>query len=337
MKRRQVLAVAALVVGLPQAVAQSDWRRVAVPVYGPQDLVRGVIVHAHLPRAQAFAAAAAALVEALRSGCGAPARERWREAMLAWSGLNAVAIGPLLQRRSVRRIDFQPARPALIEQAIVRAPQNEADMERIGSAAKGFGALEALLWRPTADAAACAYALQVALDIQREADALAAGFAALREADDEALTALFPEVLNQWIGGLEQLRLQGIERPLIEARHRGRAVAFPRGLSGSDAAERAARWSSLRALAVFEGGTVPAPGAGLVPWETFLRGRGLNPLADRLRRSALQADAALRAAGAATPPLRTASRRLAELKTLAEAELAPAVDVRVGFSDADGD
>lgn len=337
MKRRQVLAVAALAAGLPRAFAQSDWRRVAVPVYGPQDLVRGVIVQAHLPRAQAFAAAAAALVGGLRSGCSAPARERWREAMLAWSALNAVAIGPLLQRRSVRRIDFLPARPALIEQAIVRAPQNEADMERIGSAAKGFAALEALLWRPAADAAACAYALQLALDIQREADTLAAGFAALRDADDEELAALFPEVLNQWIGGLEQLRLQGIERPLIEARHRGRAVAFPRGLSGSDAAERAARWSTLRALALFDGTAAPAPGAGLVPWETFLRGRGLNPLADTLRRSALQADAALRSAGEAPARLLEASRRLAGLKSLAEAELAPAVDVRVGFSDADGD
>lgn len=337
MKRRQVLAAAALTVAWPPVFAQSDWRRRAVPVYGTQDVVRGAIVHAFLPRARAFAAAAAALTAALRDGCAAPAHERWREAMLAWSVLSAVAIGPLLQRRSARRIDFLPARPALIEQAIGRAPQNEADMERIGSAAKGFGALEVLLWRPATDAAACAYARQVALDIQREADALAAGFAALHDADDDALAALFPELLNQWIGGLEQLRLQGIERPLIEARHRGRAAAFPRGLSGSDTAERAARWSMLNTLAVFDGSAAPPPGAGLVPWETFLRGRGLNPLADKLRRSALQADAALRSAGNSPSTLRTASRRLAGLKALAEAELAPAVDVRVGFSDADGD
>jgi hypothetical protein len=320
-----------------RALAQSDWRRVAVPVYTPAQFAREALEQGHVPRARAFAAAAAALAAALKAGCGAPAREAWRAAMLAWSGLNAVAIGPLLKRRSARRIDFQPARPALLDNAIARAPQGEADMERIGSAAKGFAALEAILWRPRPDPAACAFALQAALDIRREADALAAEFDALLQVDDEALAVLFGEILNQWIGGLEQLRLQGIRRPLLEARQRGRAPAFPRAASGSAAAERATRWQALRTLAVFDGAAAPPPGEGLVPFETFLRGRGLNPLADRLRQAALRVGAPLREGGRSNAALNDAARRLAELKTLAEAELAPALDVRVGFSDADGD
>lgn len=334
MKRRSFATL--VLAAAPRAFAQSDWRRVAVPVYPPAEAVRGVLRGAAVPRAQTFAQAAAALAATLRAGCGPAARDDWRRALLAWSELNAVAFGPLLQRRSVRRIDFQPLRPALLARAIEAAPQDEAAMERIGSAAKGFAALEALLWAPRSDPAACAYALQAALDLQREADALATEFDALAMADDETLAALFGELLNQWIGGVEQLRLQAIERPLHESRQRGPA-AFPRQRSGSDAAERAARWRALRSFAVFGGGAAPVPGAALAPWETVLRGQGLNPLADRLRRAALRVDAPLQDGARSPAALRDAARQLAALKTLAEAELAPALDVRVGFSDADGD
>lgn len=336
MRRREAAAAVLLLAGAPRASAQSDWRRVAVPVYAPAAVVRGLLHDATVPRARAFAQAAGALVTTLRASCGPAARAAWREALVAWSELNAIAFGPLLQRRSARRIDFQPVRPALLARAVKSAPQDEAAMERIGSAAKGFAALEALLWSPRPAPADCAYALQAALDLQREADALARDFAALEQADDTTLAGLFGELLNQWIGGLEQLRLQAIERPLRESVTRG-AQAFARHRSGSDAAERAARWRALRGLALFAGAAAPPPGAGLAPWETVLRGQGLNPLADRLRQAALRVDAALRDGGRSPAALRQAARQLAALKALAEAELAPALDVRVGFSDADGD
>jgi uncharacterized protein len=338
MRRRALVFVAA---ALPLAArAQTDWRRVAVPAYAPPAFVDGALAFWYVPRADAFAAAASRLGAALRDGCGPAAQTAWREAMLAWVRLSAVAIGPLIERRSARRIDFQPTRPASIEKAIVERPDGEAAFERVGSAAKGFAALEWLLWDRAAPKTpeACAYALQLGLDIGREAEALRAAFVALRdrERDDATVVALMSEAVNQWIGGLEQLRLQGIERPLQEARSRGRAApAYPRAVSGTSAAEREARWAALRALAAFDGPAAPAAGEGLVPLETYLRGKGLNPLADRLRGTVARSGRGL--ASTAPAALQAAARELAGLKRLVEGEVAPALDVRVGFSDADGD
>ncbi|MFT3954516.1 MAG: imelysin family protein [Piscinibacter sp.] len=342
MKRRTLLqraAAALLPLALPAAArAQSNWRDVAVPSYLPPDFVAGALKFWFVPRAEEFAGRADALVAALAAGCGPAAQAAWREALLAWVRLSAVAAGPLLERRSVRRIDFQPTRPEAIERAVAAQPAGEAALERVGSAAKGFAALEWLLWSPKLTPEHCRYAGELAQDIAREAAALKAAFIAQRdlERDDEAVVAAMSEILNQWIGGIEQLRLQGIERPLHEARSRVRAKPpFPRALSGSSGAERSARAQALRALAVFDAKLAPAGGAGLVPLETYLRGKGLNPLADRLRAAAAQAGNGL--GSDAVPALQAAARRLAGLKHLAESEVAPALDVRVGFSDADGD
>lgn len=339
MIRRRTFAVAAAV--LPFGVhPQTNWRQVAVPAYTPAAFVDGALRFWFVPRADEFAAVASRLAAALRDGCGPAAQTAWREALLAWVRLSAVSIGPLIERRSARRIDFQPTRPASIEKAIAERPEGEAAFERIGSAAKGYAALEWLLWDRAAPKTieACAYALQLGLDIGREADALRTAFVALRdrERDDATVVALMGEAVNQWIGGLEQLRLQGIERPLHDARSRGRALpAFPRAASGMSAAERDARWAALRTLAVFDAPAAPVAGEGLVPLETYLRGKGLNPLADRLRDTAARSGRGL--ASAASPALQATARELAGLKRLVEGEVAPALDVRVGFSDADGD
>jgi predicted lipoprotein len=321
MRRRALVLVAG---ALPLAAhAQTNWRQVAVPAYAPPAFVDGALKFWYVPRAEEFAAAATRLAAALRNGCGDAPRTAWRETLLAWVRLSAVAVGPLIERRSARRIDFQPARPASIGKAIAERPEGAAAFERIGSAAKGFAALEWLLWDRAAP---------------RSAEALRSAFVALRdrERDDAAVVALMSDAVNQWVGGLEQLRLQGIERPLHEARSRGRsAPVFPRSASGAAAAEREARWSALRTLARFDAAAAPAAGAGLVPLETYLRGKGLNPLADRLRSAVTEAGSEL--GSNAAESLQAASRRLAALKTLAESEVAPALDVRVGFSDADGD
>lgn len=330
MKRRTALLALGLAALPPALQAQSQWRRVAVPFYAPHEVVEAALRFWFLPRAEDFARRAAALAARLREGCGAPAQQAWRDALLAWVALAAVSIGPLIERRSARRIDFQPARREAIERAVAQAPRGEAALERIGSPAKGFAALERLLWPAAADAAHCAYALELAEDVAREADALQQAFAArLREEpDDERAAAQFAELLNQWIGGLEQLRLQGIER----RRHAARE-GLAREVSGTADAERRTRWQALRTLAVFDGRVAPDPGAGLVPIETLLRGRGLNPLADRLHAAAEPVGAALARPGG----LPTAAQRLARLHALAEADIAPALDVRLGFSDADGD
>ena len=359
-RRRGLCAVLALLgSGAPWsgARAQADWRRNAVPVVTLQAWADGLWRHHALPRALAFEAAAQALQNRLQARADAgvdaaaaagaaaadPARQAWRQALRAWAALGAVALGPLAARRSARRIDFAPTRPALVLRALQRVAAGGAvPADEIGGPAKGLGALEWLLWSPEAPQtpAARRYAVFAAADITAEAQALVQAFEqGLPPAPDDGAAAA-AEALNQWIGGLEALRLAGFEKLLAELRQRGPA-ALSRALSGAAALERQARWHSLQALAVFAPGAVP--GVGLVPLETLLRGRGLNPLADRLVQAGAAAGAAVDAAGAdASGPagaaaLQRAARALATLKHLAEADLAPALDVAVGFSDADGD
>jgi uncharacterized protein len=343
--RRTLISGIAVCAATTRAWAQADWRQVAVPFYGPQDFVKGFILGHALPRTRAWQASCATLVRVLAGAGGVgEARLAWKAAALDWAALAAVATGPLVSRRSARRVDFQPVRSALVLRAIDAAPAGAEAMDRVGSAAKGLGALEWLLWAPAAPRhdAAKAFAVEAARDMQREADAVAAAFAALAEGemDDELVVAAFAEILNQWIGGVEQLRMQRLVRPVEEARTRGaRSPLLLRSWSGIDAEERAVRWQALQAAAVFTGNVAPLRGQGqLVPIETHLRGRGLNPLADRLRAVVASVDRALRAAATDRPaPMLLAAQNLSKAKHLAEADVAPALEVRVGFSDADGD
>jgi uncharacterized protein len=129
-----------------------------------------------------------------------------------------------------------------------------------------------------------------------------------------------------------------MRKPLEVAQTRGAGADFPRRLSGQTAATWAARWHTLRDAALLGERPVPAPGEAMVPFETLLRGRGLNPLADRLVAAATKADRAMQ--GLKPDNVRrvkAAAAALGELATLAQDQLAPALDVRMGFSDADGD
>jgi predicted lipoprotein len=318
---------------LPSAAwAQADWQRVAVPYVTAGAYLHSLYARWYAPRARELDAAARALVEAQRARCAggelAKVRAAWIAAMTAWEKLNAVAVGPLVERRSARRIDFTPTRPASIELAIAQA---QADMALVGAPAKGLPALEWLLWKslPAPGSAACDYAVRVAADIADEASALAAAFAAPRKWNDEAQAAAFAEVLNQFVAGIEVLRWAQIERPLKEGRGQ-----FPRAASASSAAAWAARWHALRSLSIFEAGAADAP----VSLEAYLRGRGLNPLADRLRTAVQRSGLALQRASPSRPSaLGGASRELTTLKRRVEAEVARALEVSIGFSDADGD
>lgn len=333
------------------AHAQSNWEEVAVPVYTPVHLMQGLHRHWTMPQSELLAKEARLLTQSIDAHCKAsgsapdgglePVRQQWRTTVTAWERLSAVGIGPLLDRRSARQIDFTPTRPALIERAIKAAPRNVDAMERIGTPAKGFPALEWLLWtKPVVpDSPACSYAVEVARDVEGESEALRTAFQALAERpaaewDDEAAVAGMDEFVNQWVGGMERLRWAGMEKPV-------RASApqdFPRAASGTTAASWAAQWDALRALTRFSAEFVPAPGRGLVPIETYLRGRASNPLADRLVRSVEATDANIRSAKPDSPQqVLAAAAAMGDLKRLAEAEVAPALDVRIGFSNADGD
>lgn len=345
---KRLLALAVALSGF-QAGAQVVPPNVAVPFYTPPAFVQGVHRNWYAPRANAFATEAAALPRAIENVCTnasgdalRDARAKWRSATSAWDQLAAVAVGPLLQRRSIRQIDFTPTRPELIERAIKAGPADAQAMERIGTPAKGLPALEWLLWtKPVAAGTpACRYAVLVAAEVEAEAQALAQAFGELAArdwaSDEEAAVAAMGEILNQWVGGIERLRWAGIEKPIRSAG--GKPPAFARAASGSSRQSWQSQWQGLRALGAATGNGIPEPGTGLVPLETYLRGRGLNPLANKLAAAVGQAGRQVNAAAPADGnSALAASRSLAGLKRLAEAQVAPALEVNIGFSDADGD
>ncbi|MBN9430508.1 MAG: imelysin family protein [Burkholderiales bacterium] len=335
----------------------------AVPFYSSADLAQGVYRYWHLPQAEAFAARAADLAQALADHCPraqpgerppAELQQRWRAAAQVWDRLTGVLVGPLVERRVLHQLDFTPTRPELIERAIRSAPADAQAMERIGTPAKGLPALEWLLWsRPERlgkgpDAPACRYAVQVAAELAREAVSLREGFAAAAPAGEtsedepdapaQAATAM-SELVNQFVGGIERLRWLNIEKPLRSAAP-GKPPAFPRMAAGATAQAWAAQWEALRTLAVAPAGVAaPQPGTGLITIEHFLRGWGRHELADKLRRSIPAVDQRMRGLAPASPRQRLldASRELSAFKRLIEAEVAPAMKINIGFSDADGD
>lgn len=287
------------------------------------------------PRAAAFARESEGLATAMTAYCSDPTpggiaieplRARWRDTLAAWETYGAVAIGPVLTLRAHRRLDFSPTRPRSILKAIAGHPDSLSDLERIGTPAKGLPALEWLLWEHTLTPAtpACRYAALLALELAREADALAAAGYPAGEAE-------LSELLNQWVGGLERLRWNGMEMPLRVARGSGRAQPdYPRGATAATA--WAAQWRTLRGLAVGESGE---EAYALLH---YLRLRGDPLLVARWRQAVAAADAVMRGLEQVDDTrVLAAARQLAELKRLAENEVAPALGISIGFTDSDGD
>lgn len=341
------------------ATSVPAWQREAVPFYDTVQTLQGIYTHWALPRAQAFDRSARALVPAVAALCAAPAadsqaalqsaRAAWQATANAWEQLASVSIGPVITRRSQRAIDFAPTRPALIEKAIATQPQGAKAFERVGTPAKGLPALEWLLWtHPTLPGTpACNYTHEVAQDLAREAAALQTDFTEASAVDwgaedeQEQSTQAISEFVNQWVGGIDRLGWAQMDKPVRSAQGT-RAPDYPRNASGTTLAAWAATWAGLRSVTVLaDGGAVPAPGAALVPLEIFLRGKGLNPLADQLRQATEKVDAAMaqvqKGGVQNKAAIQQTARNLAALKFIAESEVAPAMQVSIGFSDADGD
>ena len=353
MTPRQILCAAALALLAAAPVhAQEVDANMAIPFYNTAHAVQGLYGQWFSPQAKAAQASAQALSQALRAHCAAPAgsaaatlqtaRQAYVQSSRQWSSLSAVALGPLVERRSARLVDFRPMRPALLKKAIQSAPADLAAMERIGAPAKGYPALENLLWTQPVEpqTPACAYATLVAEEIGAEMGILSNGFAKLAaqdwSEDGDATTEAMAEFINQWVGGLERLRWADMEKPLRSAG--SKPPAWEHLASGSTVEVWRAHWQGLRTLAVSVDRKVPQPGVDIVPIESYLRGRGLNPLADRWLKAVNEADAGMRAlTEPSAKAVDAATKPLSRLKRLMEGEVAPALEVNIGFSDADGD
>lgn len=354
-RRRLVhLTLRAIVVLLLQAGsvhAQSGGAQ-AFPYYRGEDALHGLYAQHLPPLARDFEAQAQALTAAARQHCAGSAtpatlKDAWRRALLSWQTLSSPALGPVIERRSQRRIDFWPTRPALLTKALARVPQTLADMESVGTPAKGFPAMEHLLAAQPAPNH-CPYLVRLAEGIEAEAVALRAGFDLLAArdwgSDEDAARTTFAEWINQWLGGLERLRWIHVEQPVQKARTagHGQAPEFARLSAADNAAEWRAQWQALRTqarLTPAQRALPPQPGQGLVPIEALLMGKGQIALAQRWAQALDRADAVLAAlpAQAGEKDLMALSKTLKGVSSLFQTDVAAALDVPLGFSDADGD
>jgi hypothetical protein len=351
--RRQLLTATVAGAALHAAHAQTQTHGpTAFPFYSGEQALQGLYGQHLPPLARAFDAEAQALLAAARLHCNNPSarpvlREAWRQALLAWAALSTPALGPVVERRSQRQIDFWPARPALLEKALNRAPQSLADMDRIGTPAKGFPALEHLLAGPPTPAHG-PYLVLIAEGIAAEAAALRSRFdarAAQDWAQDEtAARSAFAEWINQWLGGLERLRWMQMEQPVQKARTASQRhkPAFARLASADNQAEWRAQWHALRTQARLtpeQAAQPPQPDRELIPIEALLMGKGHIALAQRWAQALDAADTAMNRlpAQARDTDLMALSKTLKGVTTLYQTEVAAALDVPLGFSDADGD
>ncbi|EGI77092.1 imelysin family protein [Hylemonella gracilis] len=356
----------AVSLGLAGLVSAQTAPRLAFPYYTAEQALTGLYARQLPPRAQAFDISAQALVQATQAHCQGRIDKdglhaQWQQTLLRWQALATPALGPLVQRRSQRQIDFWPVRPNLIDKALKGAPRDLADMARVGTPAKGFAGFEYLLaespatgLQGEANRGRCTYALLVAQGIAAEARALRADFEGLAQrdwqvdeesADAEAriaqTRAAFAEWVNQWLGGLERLRWLQMEQPLVKAQTSGKPPAFARQDWADNLVDWRAQWDSLRAQALLSDpqAVPPVPGQAFVPIEALLYGKGQVQLAARWRQALTAADAALGRLGStySSADLAGATRQLKELTVLYQQQVAAALDVPLGFSDADGD
>lgn len=337
MRTVEILSVFPFCRGMAASLCTGLWLSGLATAAGAGGLADALQHDWYQPRTEAFARDTAGLAEAAEAYCRASVsvdhgletvRAPWTAALSSWEQLSGVSVGPVLERRVARALDFTPTRPKLIERAIKSAPANLVDMERVGTPAKGLPALEWLFWvRPVQPSTpGCDYAQLVAREIAQEAGALAA----IRLASpDEA--ALRSELVNQWVAGAERLRWQGLEMPVRVAitTARGDAPDYPRHASGASAVAWAAQWNALRSMAVE---------AGESSLVAMLRSSGKPPLAADLERAVQEVDAVFTGLDGRDPKrVLAAAKALASLNKRVESDVAPALGVVIGFSDADGD
>lgn len=353
-RTRHLLLTLALATGT-SAIAQTQATPAAAfPYYTAEQALQGVYQHQLPPLAGAFEREATQLVVTTEAHCQkqtplATVSAQWQQTMVSWQALSSPEVGPVVARRSQREIDFWPTRDKLLQQAVNKAPQTLADMERVGTPAKGFPALEQLLRaakNKPLNAAACHYASLVAQGIAAEAKALNTELGTLANKDwsesPEDASAAFAEWINQWLGGLERLRWAHIEKPLQAHRTSGKPVELARQSRQANLADWRAQWRSLHAMARLKPEQYAQPpqgGQALVPIEALLIGKGQLALAQRWAQAVDRAntDITTLPPGASEAKLLAMTQDMKALTLMYQNEVAAALDVPLGFSSADGD
>lgn len=146
------------------------------------DITDGVVVPAY----EALARDMTQMERDAGALCGAPsaasldaARQSWRDARASWMHSEAVQFGPVMDRRSVRLVDWSPTDVDGIDEMLAEGPVPIGDIrEVIGSDLRGFGAVEYLLFgegaldRLSGSEARCSYLTGMTEVIRDEADGI---------------------------------------------------------------------------------------------------------------------------------------------------------------------
>jgi hypothetical protein len=356
-RRAAVFALGMALAGL--ATGQSPGPVVAAPYYSAEHAMQGLYTQHLPPLARDFQAQADRLVEATAQHCKGQMtlpdlRAQWQNTLVSWETLSTPAVGPLVTRRSQRQIDFWPTRPDLLRRSMEKTPATLADMDRVGTPAKGFPAFELLMnqWaasRQPATASACRYAELIAQGIAAEARELQNGLGewASKEWEDEpeVTTASLAEWVNQWLAGLERLRWAHIEKPITTHQTTGNAgkgkpVPYARLDRDTNLRDWRAQWQSLLTQGRLPpGAQPPAAGQALVPMEALLMGRGQLALAQKWGQALDQVTAGMEklTPRSSERELLAVTKSMKAVTVLFQNEVAAALDVPLGFSDADGD
>lgn len=153
-----------------------------------EDVLIGMTDGVVVPAYEALARDVVLMERDAHSLCNAPsattletARQSWRAARASWMQSEAVQFGPVMDRRSVRLVDWSPTDVDGIDEMLAEGPVPVGNIrEVVGSDLRGFGAVEYLLFgegaleRLTGSEARCPYLTGMTEVIQDETDGVLA-------------------------------------------------------------------------------------------------------------------------------------------------------------------
>ena len=140
-----------------------------------------------VPAYQSAAEDVAQLDQDVQTLCGAPseaslgaARQSWRDARASWMRTEAMWFGPVMDRRSVRLVDWSPTNVAGMDEMLAggRVLSTDEVREVLASNLRGFGAIEYLLFADNTPAgsnateALCVYLTALTEVARTETDAI---------------------------------------------------------------------------------------------------------------------------------------------------------------------
>ena len=348
MKRRTLLKSMPFgALGLMECAGAAPTLIAKSPDITASQMIQGLLQLHLVPSATALLQAAQGLAQSLAQSPNAKPwpehRPLWVDTMLAWERLAAVAVGPLLERRTARAIDFWPTRPAQIQRMLASASITDVtQLDTVGATARGLPALEWLLWATQGNAYAAVYASLLAQQVVNESSILLAGYQALlaTQWNDGEAWRVYSEWFGQAVGGLDQLR---VKKMASDSRGKDSAL-WVRGLSGRTADAWLAQAQGLQAFYVGSpaaqlASQTQSPGSPVAgSLNSMLLGR--NHLAHSQTLTERTA-AMVRTVQAARPgdaaSLHAAQAALAQSSALATQLGGDVLSITSGFTDADGD